>query len=811
MLIIKPSKINNHKIKFSIFARKSDYKFLISNILFTNSLKGKFIFVLFISLAFLFDSCRITRSVPEDEYLLQTYKIKTDSRLIDREEMTGYVRQKPNKEILGFKFYLALYNLARDDKNNWFNNSLRTVGEEPVIYDSLLTQRTVSQLELYLRNKGFYYANVSDTSFFHNKKANVVYRVEANKPYRISAITYQFEDSTIQQPVLSDTVNTLLKKGDLFDEDVLASERERIEQTLLSKGYYNFTREYVFYKADTISSTRKVDLTVVIKAYHEYDENGSFVDVPHPKYRIRKVLIYTNYKPREVLGGNQAYLDNLHTIEIDSISIKYLDKQNVKPGIILESNYIQPGDLYDVTNVKRSYRNLNSLRIFRLVTIEFKPVIPDEPDSTGTSNSTRLLDCSIMLTTQTLQSFTVELEGTNSSGNIGAAGNLIFQHRNLFRNAENLDVRFTGAIETIKESNSSAYGNLIEYGSEIRFNIPKFLLPFKTDQFIKKFNPATAISLAYNYQQRPDYTRTLANASFGYNWRGNKFLSHVINPIELNLVKIPYKSPEFTRWLEGKYIAYSYQPHLVTVSSYSLVFNNQNLKKKTDFSYLRFNIESAGNLLYSAYRIAGATKENGSYKLFNTDFAQYLKGDIDLRYYNIFDEKSSLVYRVFAGAGVPYKNSEALPFEKKYFSGGANSIRAWQVRNLGPGSYIEKDAESLYPNKTADIKLEANLEYRFKLFWILEGAFFLDAGNIWAINSSDEREGALFEWNRFYKEIALGTGFGTRFVFSFFTFRVDLGLKLRDPAGLENNRWIIGNRGFRGDDFTVNIGIGYPF
>ncbi len=781
------------------------------SILFKNQNVLRVAVVALIAFSFFLSSCRITRSVPEGRHLLQSVKVKTKSRHIDKEELSGYIRQKPNKEILGFKFYLGLYNLAKEDKNNWFNNYLRTIGEEPVIYDSIITQKSVSQLELYLKNKGFYYAEVKDTAYFHKKKTKVVYTVKANKPFRINDIRYEFEDSTIKRSVISDSANTLLKKGNLFDEDVLASERLRIEQNLRSRGYYNFSKEYVFYEADTISATREVNLIVVLKAYREYREDGTYLELPHPLYYIRNVFINTNYNPREVLEGNQQYFDDLDTLMVDNINIIYHLKKNVKPEIILESNYIQPEELYDITNVNRSYRNLNSLRIFRLVTIEFKVVDKDENSLNESSRPGRFLDCSIMLTPLTLQSFTVEFEGTNSSGNIGAAGNLIFQHRNLFRNAENLDVRLKGAVETLKESNSSAYGNLIEYGSEVRFNIPKFLLPFRTDQFIKKFNPATAISMAYNFQQRPDYKRTLANASFGYNWKGNRFLSHLVNPIELNLVKIPYKSPEFTKWLEGKYIAYSYQPHLVTVSSYSLIFNNQNLQKKTDFTYLRFNIESAGNILYSAYRLSDLKKGEGHYQLFNTDFAQYIKSDIDLRYYDILDVNSSLVYRVFAGAGLPYNNSEALPFEKKYFAGGANSIRAWQVRNLGPGSYIEKDASSIYPNKTGDIKLEANLEYRFRLFWVLEGALFIDAGNIWAISPNDEREGALFEWNRFYKEIAVGTGFGTRFVFSFFTFRVDMGMKLRDPANPESQRWIIGNRGLSRDDFTINIGIGYPF
>ena len=308
--------------------------------------------------------------------------------------------------------------------------------------------------------------------------------------------------------------------------------------------------------------------------------------------------------PGKSLQATKLTCHLLDTLSLDSTYIIYEGRENIHPSVVMESNYILPGDFYNLTNYQRSYRNLTSLKIFRVVTIDFSQAGKIGPDNTGE------LDCNIMLTPQTLQSYTVELEGTNSSGNIGAAGNLIYQHRNLFRGAENFDLRLKGALETLKENYSSNLGNMIEFGAELRYSIPKFLLPFKTDQFIKKYNPRTSFSMAYNYQQRPEYTRTLANASFGYNWRGNSYLTHIINPIELNLVKIPYKSPEFTDWLEGKYIYYSYQPHLVTVTSYSLIFNNQNIQKNRDFMYFRMNVEQAGNLLYSVYRTAGIEEGN---------------------------------------------------------------------------------------------------------------------------------------------------------------------------------------------------------
>ncbi len=752
----------------------------------------------------LFSSCSMTKYVPENEYLLDKYTIKGQKGKLKKEELENYIRQKPNKKILGFKFYLGLYNLSSQDKTGWFHRTMRTIGEEPVIYSDFLAERTTKQLELFLKNKGYYNASVEDSVIVKNRKANIIYRLTPAKPYLIRDIDYVFEDTTLRDLVLRDTVNSLLSKHDLFDVDVLSAERERIATHLNNLGYFYFSKEFIFYQADTSLADYKVDIELIIKKYKVPAENGNYTEKPHPKARIGEVFMHTEFNPQKALNNRQRYEIDMDTLSLENVNLLYNEKLKVTPGVLTESSFIVPGDLYNLENVRRTYRNLSSLRLFRLVDIEFRDI--DSIDNAGQI----VLECEIFLTPQTLQAYTVELQGTNSSGNIGAAGNFIYQHRNFFGGAENLNLSLTGALETLKENYGEDYGNMVEFGSEVRIGIPKFFLPFKTDQFIRKYNPSTSISAAYNYQRRPDYTRTVANASFGYNWKGNRYLTHIINPIELNLVSIPFKSREFSDWLEGKYIFYSYQPHLVTVTNYSLIFNNQNIQKKTDFTYFRINVESAGNVLSAAYDLADFKKSNGSYELFNTEFSQYIRGDFDVRYYNLIDENSSLVYRFFAGAGLPYNNSTALPFEKKYFAGGANGIRAWQVRNLGPGSY-EEEERLTYPNKTADIKLEVNLEYRFRLFWVLEGALFIDAGNIWAINENDEREGALFNPGSFYRDIAVGTGFGSRFVFSFFTFRLDLGIKARDPILPEGNKWIVGTRKMTSDDFTLNIGIGYPF
>jgi outer membrane protein assembly factor BamA len=301
----------------------------------------------------------------------------------------------------------------------------------------------------------------------------------------------------------------------------------------------------------------------------------------------------------------------------------------------------------------------------------------------------------------------------------------------------------------------------------------------------------------------------MANLAFGYSWKQGRYINHQINLMEMNLVYLPFQSDAFRDSIKGTYLEYSYTNHLVPVTSYTWQFNNQNIKKNQDFIFARINVESAGNIITAINSLIGTKQDSLHYKLFGIRYSQYLKADIDFRFYQVLNAGSMMVYRIFVGAAYPYGNAIAIPFEKLYFSGGANSIRGWQARTIGPGSY--KNLKSIYPNSTGDIKLEVNIEYRFKLFWVLEGALFTDVGNIWAITKADQREGALFKMNKFYKDLAIGSGLGFRFDFKFFLFRIDLGMKMRDPSLDAGKKWIFSQKKILASDFALNIAIAYPF
>ncbi|BAX80903.1 translocation and assembly module lipoprotein TamL [Labilibaculum antarcticum] len=777
------------------------------------------------SLLFGLGACSTTKYVGEGKYLLNKVVVHSDDKSIATGELKRNVKQTPNLKILGiWKFHLGLYNLSGKDKEKGFNKWLRRIGEEPIIYEDFQTKRSLRQLEIYLQKKGYFNAEVRDSVSLKRKKAKVYYFIKSKEPYRyrnvyrgINELPYNFlspfqekgemSDSTqIRQYIVSDGSNSDIQLGDKVDSDVLNKERIRISKLLKNQGYFNFSREYIHFIMDSTKKDNQMDVFVGIKT--PIDSNSI------KKCRINKVSIFTGYDPKSLMIDDQEYLRDLDTIQHEGVNFIYKEKIKIKPSVILSSILIRKDQLYSLKSVEQTYSRLQSLSQFKFVNVKFEEDLDSNNEELGR------LNCIIQLTPLDRQSYSVEFEGTNSSGNIGFAGNLNYQHKNLFGGAEIFDLQFSTAKETLKSNEQTDFSSS-EYGIESKVSIPKFLLPlFSAEKFIKSYNPKTVFSLSYNFQERPDYTRTIADASFGYVWKSSKYISHTLNLVELNFVDVKNLSADFLSSINNLYIKNSFTDHVVATSRYSLTYNDQNINRPGDYNYLRFNFETAGNSFNGLNKLIGRNKktdfnddgevEGTYYDFLGIRFAQYLKGDIEYRFSHHINKANTMVYRVFMGAGLPYGNLEVLPFEKSYFSGGANGIRAWQVRSLGPGSYFSDDP-AIYPNNSADLKFEANLEYRFKLFWVLEGALFLDAGNIWAISKKDDRDGADFKFNRFYKEIALGTGYGTRIDLNFILFRIDLGLKLHDPSLESGQRWIITHRPFKLSQLTFNIGIGYPF
>jgi len=784
--------------------------------------------VLFAFLGLLVSSCSVTKNIPQGEHLLDKVDVVIEEEGRRREvregELTRYVRQKPNKRVLGFRLHLRLFNMANPSKEKGISEMFRKIGEEPVVLDTFQTKQTAINLARYLESKGFYSAQVNDTTRFGRRGAFVQYQVRPGTPHRIRNINYIIEDSLIRDVVLNDTANSIVKRGDRFDIDLLREERKRIESKLREEGYFFFSRDFITFTADTSVNDKKVDIELVLRNRFTRNSFGERISQPYQKFQISNVYIYTNYDPVEFFYlQEENFLD---TIRFDDQQFVYSLSTGVKLKTVSNANLIRPGQVYSESIVQKSRDNLNSLGLFRAVNIFFRQdETPDTKqnenflifgdDITSDSLSYGKLNCYIQLTPHTLQSYQIDLLATNTASDVGLEGNLSYQHKNLFEGAEIFDTRLRGMVQFLSGDQVSA--GSYELGGSLGLSFPRFLTPFSIDEYQNRYAPRTQITSSYNFQYRPEYTRTVAGANFSYTWRSERRFTHTFTPFEVNVINLLAISDDFWDKIKDRYEANSYRNQLVTLTGYNFIYSNQT-SARSSYSVLRYNFEVSGNILNAIFKAMDVEKVEGAYQLFNTDFSQFVRTDVSYVYNQVLDENNTFVYRVYAGAGLPYGNSAALPFEKKYFSGGSTGVRAWNARGLGPGSYIEEQLQ--FPNQTADIKLEANFEYRFNLVWLLEGALFLDAGNIWSISPNDDRPGAVFKPSKFYKEIALGTGGGIRLNLGFFTIRFDVGIKLYDPGviSVKNgeflynyDQWIPFDRKYNRNDFKFHFGIGYPF
>lgn len=758
---------------------------------------------------FLF-ACSPVRFVPKEEFLINKVEVEIDNPDVDKMEAKSYVRQKENYKILGFlKFHLMMYNLSSKNKtDDW----LKRIGEPPQIFNEDLSKRSEDQLLQYMNNKGYFHASIDNEISFDDKKqkADIKFNVKLGERFVISDIKYHIEDSALNSLFLNSQEIRHINPGDPFDVYSLEKHQLEIVDLFHNNGYFYLLKDDIHFLADSNHVSKQVDLDLYISASRNSKKDSAKVFNPY----------YLNNFYFSILPGNTPVTANRDTVTTfsDTLSwdnvVVYRHKQiSYPPGLFDRTMLLKHGDLYKTKEVERTFTAFNRLRQFRFVDIQFK-----EPTL---SRDSSLLDCYIRLAPLSKQSTSFDIEGTNTSGNFGVAGNINYQHRNLFRGAEVFQIRFKGATERIQQTvdGVSQYFSTRELGVESKLIIPKLMGPGNFIRDFERFLPKTVITLGYNYQRRPEYTRTISTMRFGYDWKTTQNLRHIWNLFDLNMVQIFEFNQDFIDDIKDLYIKSSFTDHLIMAMNYSLVFNNQRLNSKKNYTYIRFNAESAGNLLWAISEVFNRPKvtvvdttglgTSEFYQVLNLRFAQYVKADIEVSHSHQFDEYNAVVGRAFLGVGIPYGNFDVLPFEKKYFTGGANGIRAWQVRALGPGSY--KASPDAYPNQSSDIKLEANLEYRFNLTSFLEGALFLDAGNIWAINEKDNREGALFKFNSFYKQIAIGTGAGLRFDLNYFILRVDAGMKVRDPAQEEHNGWIIGTRPLTSNDFVFSFAIGYPF
>jgi outer membrane protein assembly factor BamA len=703
-------------------------------------------------------SCNTTKFVPQDRYLLYKARVKcVDDQAVPTTQLRNYLRQRQNTEIFGFwKLQLDVYNTAPTDtttktKKTLARNAFK-MGEAPVIYDSALTVVSMQQLRQQMNNMGYFHAQVDTHIVVKNRKVDLTYLVTANQPYKVRHYTVDLPEEAVRQIALSD--RCIIKEGQQFSAQTLDEERDRITTVLRNQGYFYFEKSMLEFTADSSLNSHEVDVNIHFAPYVFHLDSAALA-------RLR----------------TQYYLRN----------VEYkLDKPFLRKSALRRASRLREGERYAEWRVERTYARMNALPPVKYVDVAFTPV--------GDS----LLDCTVTVSKGRLNSVSAEVEGTYSAGDWGVAAGVNYSNKNIFKGAEVFSIGGRASYEWRANG-----GRAIEAKAETGLLFPSNV----------------KINVAYNYQQRPEeYKRTIVNAGLGYTvprQPGNRW-THQFNLIDINYIYVPWMSDAFKRAFVDRSSALlaSYEDHFILDWSYLASFTTYN-QRNPDRSYLQFafRVETAGNLLYGIAKAANlAQDDNGSYMLWKIPFAQYAKGDINFTYHGIATPKHHLVGHIGLGVAVPYLNASVLPFEKRYFAGGANSIRGWQARTLGPGTFRGVGNTLVYNLQVGDIKLDLNLEYRYKVLKFLELAAFTDAGNIWTIHDYESQPGGVISKD-FYKQIAWSYGVGVRFDLSIFIFRIDFGVKLHDPSRIaEGTQWRTVPNGLKWkDDMTFHFAIGHPF
>lgn len=660
---------------------------------------------------------------------------------INPSQLKSYVRQKGNSRwFSAVKIPLGVYAMAGDDSTKWINRTLKSMGEAPVIYDTLQARLSCESLQKALQNKGYLDGQVELFADTKGKKINAIYVLHPGTPYYIRRLNYEIQDSVIARLLQYDQHQ--LRENTQLDVEALNQERSRLTELLQNRGYYRFHKEYINYRIDTLQEQHLADVTLMLRPYR----TNNSPDTLHTRYGIRQIT-YGSGDPQ------------------DSVI-------HLRQHVLRENTFIEEGRPYSAEGLQNTYNHFGRLDAVRYTNISFQ----QDPDSA-------LLDAHIQLQTNKPSTISFQPEGTNTAGDLGAAASLTYQNRNLFRGSETFSVQLRGAYEAIKGLEGYSNQDFIEYSVESRLRFPRFIMPFLSRDMRRRTIATSEVSLLYDAQNRPEFHRQVLSAGWHYRWKPQRHHDqYQFDLIDLNYVFMPWISDTFKKeYLDntGNYNAilrYNYEDLFIMKTGFGYGYNNGTVAVKA-------NIETAGNLLSLGSNVFGAERDgDGHYRVFNIAYAQYVKGDVEFTQHLLSYYNSQLVFHVGLGIAYPYGNSTILPFEKRYFSGGANSVRGWSVRSLGPGRYRDKDGNINFITQTGDLKLDLNLEYRAHLFWKFGGALFVDAGNIWTLRDYPDQPGGQFKLERILKDLAVSYGLGLRLNFDYFIIRFDLGMKAVNPA-----------------------------
>lgn len=748
--------------------------------------------------------CSGLNYVPTSEKLYTGYSITVNSKdkihnkNLYKKVAAKVIRPKTNKRIFLSRPKLWFYYVSGDTSKSKFRKWIQTkIGEPPVYMSAVAPSQTSKYIDAALFNEGIFKSSTSFLLKEKNKSAKINYISNVHNPFTFDTISYSKINDTIDKELLANKKRSLLVKGEPYSLDLIKKERERIDKLLKEKGFYYFRPDYLKFIADTNEVQMTVNLN--LKLTDNIPENATRI------YKIGLVTVDQTYSLKR--DSLTAIKDTIHYKDV-----VFKGENPVRPKVIMRSLFLKQDDIYSRQNHNMTLNKLMSLGTFKFIIIEFPEI-----DSIGIGK----LNANIDLTPTPQKSVRIELQGTSKSNDyLGPALNLNYKNRNTFGGAELLNINLKGRFET--QINSSYKGNYsYDVGPDIELYIPKFILPFNVRDPKGYYIPQTKIAIGYDYLKRVGfYNLNSLNFSYGYKWKENIKIDHELNPFFVNYSVIGNKSVEFDSLLQQNILLKkSFEEQFITGANYAFTYNEQVIPNKKNQILFMLKSEVAGNSLSIINRVTKNVKSNDAKpsEFLGSVYSQYARLSLDFRNYYSTSPNDKIVFRIYSGIGLPYGNSATLPYSKQFFSGGPNSIRAFRLNSLGPGNYHQTtNQENFFFDQGGEIKFEANTEYRFGIYKILKGAFFVDAGNIWLINKNPEIDVAPFKFNRLLKDAAVGTGFGLRLDATFFVVRFDFAFPLRKPWLEDGQQWSyktisFGDPSWRGDNLILNFAIGYPF
>ena len=737
------------------------------------------LFILSTFLSFAISSCDGTKHLAEGESLLVSNRIVSTDKDYNVSSLYDYIVQKPNtKWFSTLKVPLGIYTLSGRDTTKTINRILQKWGEAPVCLDTTKVAASQENLRQILFNQGFLDAGVEVEQHTRKRRVKVNYILFPKQQYVIRSVSYNIHDNRIDSLLRANNVleGGGLKAGEYFSVTGLSSERKRISTWLNNNGYRYFNKEFISYHVDSCKAEHYVDVSLHIELFRR-NNNENYTS--HPYYHIRNIR-YTS--PQE-------------------------QKLRIRPSVLNVNTVFREGELYDESKIQKTYRRFADLGIVRSTNISFVEV-----NDSNSQDDNGLLDAVISISQQNTHNVTLQPEGTNTAGDLGAALSLTYENRNVFHGSELFSLSARGAFEAIKGLEGYANNNYEEYGLEAKLSFPEFLCPNISEDYRRRHKSTTEFLLSYNKQNRPEFDRRVFSGKWRYRWSSStNRVGYTLDFINIDYVSMPWISDTFKRdYLDSQdnrnaILRYNYENLLIMKLGFSFNYND-------GIHYLKVSMESAGNLLKALSKpLKFKTNDMGQYEFLKVAYAQYAKADVDYTYNYRIDERNTLALHSRIGIAMPYGNSTILPYEKRYFSGGANSVRGWSVRELGPGCYHGKDGRIDFINQTGDLRLDLNAELRSSLFWKFQGAIFIDAGNIWTVRQYADQPGGLFTLSSLYKEIAVAYGVGLRLNFDYFILRLDLGMKAISPYyTTTEEHYPISNPNFK-RDYALHFAVGLPF